>query len=146
MKKPLLIIIAVICVIVGCKVDEAGFPNATNSLLLGTWYVKATVSIDPILGSDTTTSYTSKDYYIFNSNNTVKASTSQPDTVVTTRYSYLNTGSSSQIIFADVYDSGTSTFTISKLTADSLIMSTIITATAGANTSTIPVIYKLARK
>jgi len=145
MKKPILILILVACIIAGCKVDEAGFPKvSTNTLLVGTWYIKAAINNQPGYPADTVTSFTSKDYFMFNSDNTVKLSYSFPDTSATTRYSYTNSTSGQQVVVGGSTDN--TIYTIDKLTTDSLIMSWTITVTFGSLTTSIPSNYKLAHK
>jgi hypothetical protein len=150
MKKPLYVLIALICVIAGCKIDEAGIPQAqSNSLLLGTWFVKSAITVDPVYGTSTQLGFTLQDFYTFNKDNTIKVSTSLPASVASSRYSYMSNASSQTINILDVGDSGFTTYTIDKLTTDSLIMTTNIVATAfGTITTTTvtPLTYKLARK
>jgi len=150
MKKLLLIAIALISVIAGCKIDEAGVPTQTpNSLLVGTWFIKSTTSVDPVYGASTVTSYTTKDYYKFNSDFTINASSSQPDTVITGHYSYTNNASGQSIIIGGATASGFTTYTVNKLTTDSLIMATTITIISYGTTITtsyIPLTYKFAHQ
>lgn len=150
MKKPLYILIALICVIAGCKIDEAGIPQAqSNPLLIGTWFVKSAITVDPVFGTITQLGFTLQDYYTFNKDNTIKVSTSAPASVESSRYSYMNNTSSQIINISDVGDSGFTTYTIDKLTTDSLIMTTnIVTTVFGTTTTTTvtPLTYKLAHR
>jgi len=162
MKKHLLFIAALIFAIAGCKIDTAGLPQAQkNPLLIGQWYLKSTSSTDPSSGiTDVYSAYTAKDFYTFNNDNTLQYSSSSPDTVFKSRYSYTDVSSIEKVIIGAAPDF--STYTINKLTADSLIMSTIFTASVsitgsvsgggttvtGSNSAdlSVPVIYKFARK
>ncbi|MBC7399226.1 MAG: hypothetical protein H7289_04715 [Mucilaginibacter sp.] len=138
MRRPLPIMILLVSIITGCKPDDSGFDqNAVNnskSLLPGMWFVKA-----QIISGDTVKSFTAKDYYIFNIDNTFKYSSSSPDKVVDGRY----TSTYQKLSFgADAKDN----YTISKLTADSLIMYSTISGSAGGAVTVDKLIYKLARK
>jgi len=162
MKKPLLILIALICAIAGCKIDEAGIPKKqSNQLLNGKWFLKASIATDPTTGAtDLESYYTAKDYYVFNNDNSLNYSSSFPDTTINTRYSYTNSSSGQHIFIGEGSD--ITNITINKLTADSLIILTSIdasisgsiTVTSGSGTTgtsssasiSIPVTYKLARK
>jgi hypothetical protein len=149
-KRYLFILVAFAAIgayISGCKIDTTGIPNVqTNPLLIGNWYVKATITVGS-LSNDTVTSYTAKDYYTFNKDNTVKVSTSLPDTVQTTHYTYTTTASGQQIVIANGgAASNFTTYTISKLSADSLVMASTIQVVANNQTTYIPLIYKLAHK
>jgi len=150
MKKLLLIIIALVSVIAGCKIDEAGIPTQTsNSLLVGTWFIKSTTSVDPVYGASTVTSYTALDYYKFNSDFTINESSSQPDTVINSHYSYTNDVSGQKIVIGGAYSGSFTTYTVNKLTTDSLIMATTIVITSYGTTTTtsyIPLTYKFAHQ
>jgi hypothetical protein len=131
-------------ILAGCKLDESGFNQSavhgSKSLLPGMWFVKTQIiSGDPVFGSDTVTAFTAKDYYIFNIDNTFKYSSSYPDKLVNGRY----TSTSQKISFGPNVEDN---FTISKLTADSLIMYTTISGSAGGAVTVDKLTYKLARK
>jgi hypothetical protein len=144
MKKPYLLIILLAGIITGCKLDNSGFDqtavNNSKSLLPGMWFVKTQIiSGDPVFGNDTVTSFTAKDYYIFNIDNTFKYSSSYPDTLINGRY----TSTYQKISFGpDAEDN----YTISKLTADSLIMYSTISGSAGGAVTVDKLTYKLAHK
>jgi hypothetical protein len=145
MKRTLHVILAIGAGIIGgCKLDNSGVDqNAANnskSLLPGMWFVKTQItSRDPVFGSDTVTSFTAKDYYIFNIDNTFKYSSSNPETVISGRY----TSTYQKISFGpDAEDN----YTISKLTADSLIMYSTTSGSAGGVVTVDKLTYKLARK
>lgn len=131
-------------ILVGCKPDGSGLDQSavygSKALLPGMWYMKAQIIAgDPVLRSDTITAFTAKDYYIFNIDNTFKSSSSNPDKLINGRY----TSASQKISFGpDAKDN----FTISKLTADSLIMYTTISEAAGGAVTANKLTYKLARK
>jgi len=147
MKISLLITLVLICAIAGCKIDESRLPQKTaiNPLLIGAWYIKAAVNTHPGLTPDTVTSFTAKDYFMFNGDYTVKASSSQPDTSTTTHYIYQSNVSGQQIIIGNT-SNGFTTYTIDKLTTDSLIMDWTLSITVGTATTSIPITYKLAHK
>jgi hypothetical protein len=151
MKISLLIALVLICAIAGCKIDESGLPQIqSNSSLYGTWLVKAVTTITPAQPPYpetiyTETDFTANDFFMFNNDNTVKISLSNPSEVVTSRYSYVSNASGQVITMPDPKDGTNDTYVIQKLTKDSLVMSTTITATSSpTNTVIYPVIYKLA--
>jgi hypothetical protein len=132
----------------GCKLDEAGFNQSststtttgtTNSQLIGMWFIKLTIQKDAIIGTTTNVSFTANDYFLFNSDNTVKVSYSNPAVVATGTYSY---NATNKTLTMGNHDD-TDTYTVNKLTADSLIITTTITATAGTSTTTGTLTYKL---
>lgn len=132
MKKPLLIIISLFFAITGCKIDEAGLPKkslATNSgSLVGMWFLKTQITVGTAFGipiNDTETSFTNQDYFMFNSDKTVKVSqASSTPPASTGNYTYVN-----KILTISNTDGG-GIFTVDKLTADSLIMHTSISVPA----------------
>ncbi len=145
--------LVLICTIAGCKIDKSGLPQIqSNQLLYGTWLVKAVITVSPAQGpypemSSTETDFTANDFYMFNSDNTVKISLSNPAEVLNSRYSYISNASGQEIIFPGPKDGTNNNFVNQKLTKDSLIMSTTFTITIGittTNTVVYPVIYKLA--
>ena len=153
MKKACLIILILTCFIAACKVDESGLPQKqTNSLLIGTWYVKTVVSTepsDPNYGVYTESDFTNKDYFKFNSDNTATVSYSQPDTAATANYSYVNNASGQKITIGNASDLGI--YIVNKLTADSLVMTTTSTISEVLNgketlLATTYLTYKLAHK
>jgi hypothetical protein len=130
MKKPILILLAFVFAMAGCKLDEAGFnqkstPDATTGgALVGMWFIKTQITTGTALGfpiNDTETTFTANDYYLFNSDNTVKVSTVDKG-VGSGTYSY---NAATKKLTISNADSG-GIFTVSKLTADSLVMSTAI--------------------
>jgi hypothetical protein len=138
MKRPLPIMILLASIITGCKPDESGFDqsavNDSKSLLPGMWFVKT-----QIISGDTVKSFTVKDYYIFNIDNTFKYSSSNPDKLINGRY----TSTYQKISFGPNAEDN---YTISKLTADSLIMYATISGSAGGAVTVDKLTYKLARK
>jgi hypothetical protein len=140
MKKPFLIIMALFCVITGCKIDEAGLPKkssaTTSGSLVGMWFIKTQITVGTALGmpiNSTSTGFTNQDYYIFNSDKTFKTSdaTSTPTEVSTGSYTYAN-----RLLTLSNAD-GIGTFTIDKLTADSLIMHTSVSVPALATATDV---------
>jgi hypothetical protein len=148
MKKTLLFILVIACFVVGCKLDESGFKQSsgdgsTSISLLGAWFIKSQITLDdPVFANDTVNTFNEKDYYLFNSDNSFKYSSSYPDTVLAGKYAY--TAATQKLSFGpDAEDS----YTITKLTADSLILSGTISGQAGNGPITVDrIIYKLARK
>ncbi|MES2378068.1 MAG: hypothetical protein V4553_15880 [Bacteroidota bacterium] len=139
MKRTLHIIFAIGAGIIGgCKLDNSGLDqsggNNAKPLLPGMWFVKAQIT-----SGDTIKSFTAKDYYIFNIDNTFKYSSSYPDKLINGRY----TSTSQKISFGPNTEDN---YTISKLTADSLIMYSTISGSAAGAVTGDKLTYKLARK
>lgn len=130
MKKHFLILLALVCLIAACKLDESGFnqnsangSTDTSGSIVGMWFIKSQRTTGTILGietDNTETNFTTQDYYLFNSDNTVKFSSADSIAPATSTYNYNATAK--KLIIAN--DGGT--FTISKLTKDSLIMKTLV--------------------
>jgi hypothetical protein len=149
MRKSLLFVAFVSFIVIGCKLDPPdltlkytisnpiGSNNGSNGPLLGTWFVKASIVAD----SPAVTSFTAKDYYLFNSDYSVKYSSSFPDTLINAKYAY-NAALKKLSFGPDPED----TYTINKLTTDSLIMSSIVTITVNSIDTILPITFKLARK
>ncbi|TSJ42751.1 copper resistance protein NlpE [Mucilaginibacter corticis] len=138
MKKPLLFIAIIASVIIGCKLDESGFnkssapgtntstPN-TNASIVGMWFVKTQITKGSALGiaiDDTTTTFTPKDYFTFKSDKTFIYSEADSASVTTGTYNY-NASAKTLALTNDV-----GTFTVNKVTADSLILGTHISIPA----------------
>jgi len=141
MKKPLLFIAIITCIVVGCKLDESGFPKGPG-LLVNKWYLKEiSVYNDPYLGSYDTVGFTTRDYYNFKSDKTFEFSSSGPDTLLSGKYNY--DAFSGRIIFTTAEPD---TAYVLKLTADSLLLLSEISASAGGNTTTDKTIYRYALK
>jgi hypothetical protein len=138
MKKILVMIIA-LGTMTGCKKNDT--KKADEATFIGKWYVK-TVVTSGTLGNSTNTSFTDQDYYLFKSDNTVNISKSTPAVTAILNYSYINEASGQSIMLsnADRID----LYKISKLTTDSLVMTTTgnLYSSSMTNTST----YRLARK
>lgn len=137
MKRPFLIIILLVCIIAGCKKDEA--QKEAEVTVLGKWYVKYTNTTGGV-SAGTNTSFTANDYYLFNADKTVNISQSTPTAVSSTlAYSYVNDASGKKITLSNA--DRTTIYNVGKLTVDSLIMTSVA---SGGITSTTT--YKLARK
>lgn len=152
MRKTTFIVLTLIAIITGCKVDEAGFPEKStpDKLLVGKWFVKSllfSASIDGTeIGTNTNEGYTAKDYYIFNADNTYSVSQSVITVVSTGNYSYSSTSAGKKIVMGAGNGYPGITFTISKLTADSLVLVNSTTITANGSTSTTNSTYKFAHQ
>lgn len=145
MKKTLLFIAIVVSAAIGCKLDNAGFPKGPISpgLLVNKWYLKKmSVYNDPYLGSYDTAGFTTRDYYNFKSDKTFEYSSSEPDTIVSGKYTY--NAAHNNIIFSTT--DGLDTATVIKLTADSLLLRTIISGDAGAGVTIDTTIFRYALK
>jgi hypothetical protein len=140
MKRHFLIIISLIGIITGCKLDDGGFTknslnnsttNAPSSLLIGKWFARAVIATDPVTGIGIEKDSTSQDYYKFNTDNTVEIS-SPPDSTYIGHYTYVNP----KLTMGDA--NGSSIWTVLKLTTDSLVISTTDTlyVTIGNTTKT----------
>jgi hypothetical protein len=152
MKRHLLIIIALFCVLTGCKLDEDGFKQnstppvaivgTTNSLLTGMWFVKSTAQASSPLGNlidiGASTAYTANDYFIFKSDNTVNVSTSYAGSSTGT-YSY----NSDTKILTMAGNGETDEYTVNQLTANSLIMTFKVEITVNNSVSYTYLTYKL---
>jgi len=145
MKKVIPFLVALIGMVVGCKVDQTGVPTITNNTTLnGTWFLKSVI-INGVTGNtptapDTLSSFTSNDFYKFTATNTYTASTSSPLAVYTGNYSLL-TSSGVQTLNISAPGgspaSGFTAYTVNKLSTDSLILyNSVSTTTAGVTTTT----------
>jgi hypothetical protein len=147
MKKTLLILSVLICTLAGCKLDEDGFKQSSvndQSLLYNQWFVKTVTSFTPSipqLGTDVETNFTTKDYYIFNKDNTYTYSLSNPGYQFSGTYSY-NATAKTLSFGPDIEDQ----FKITKLTTDSLIIVGTGSATVNNTTTYTTITYKLALK
>jgi len=144
MKKPLLFIAIITCVAIGCKLDDTGFPKGpgVSSLLVNKWYLKKiSVYNDPYYGSYDTAGFTNRDYYSFKSDKTFEYSSSGPDTLLSGKYTY--DAATKRIIFTT---EELDTAYVIKLTTDSLLLQSEISASSGGNTTTDKTIYRYAPK
>jgi hypothetical protein len=129
MKKPVIIIVALVIAIAGCKVDSSGLPGgatASNaSLLLGKWYLKSQATVGTAFGlsvSGNETDFTSQDFYIYNKDQTVAYSEITAGNGTGTG-SYTYNASTQQLTLIDPTSQTTAAYTVLKLTADSLVYS-----------------------
>lgn len=138
MKRPILIVIALVCIITGCKLDEAGFKQSStlpNTALVGMWFVKYVDSHDPRTGTYRDTVNTDKDYFMFSSDHSVQISTSYTDTISTGKYAYYP--ANKKLVITNAADpSEIDTWAVKKLTADSLVMSIKAYITLGSGNNT----------
>jgi hypothetical protein len=140
-KRTCLIIIAAFCAIVSCKTDQTGLPTpSSNKAIVGTWFLKEEIVGGIIQGfvstPDTIKGYTTSDYYKFNANNQVYVSTSgslKPDTV---NYSFNSTPTSQTLVVGGFTSTGFTTYSVNKLSVDSLILFNTVTATSQGVTIT----------
>ncbi|HTH82664.1 MAG TPA: hypothetical protein VL490_06995 [Mucilaginibacter sp.] len=129
MKKTLLVLIVLIYTLAGCKLDEAGFKqNSTNNdgavitgNLVGMWFWRQQITTGTAFGvpiNSNITSFTPNDYFMFNSDNTVKMS-SKDDGVVSGNYVFDAVAKTVTISNSNTNDG---VYTVKKLTADSLVL------------------------
>jgi len=132
---------AAFCAVVGCKIDETGLPKPTdNTAIVGTWFLKEEIVGGIIQGfvstPDTLKGFTTSDYYKFNANNQAYVSTSgslKPDTV---NYSLSLTPTSQTLVVGGHTSTGFISYTVNKLSKDSLILFNTVTATSQGVTIT----------
>ncbi len=136
----------------GCKLDEAGFPKdaLTSGTITGTWFIKKQTTSGTVLGiafpATTTTDFTATDYYRFNTDKSVVFSQSNPTTVTSGTYIYTKNGTT-HTLFVDNPGADASfdnSFTIAKLTTDSLVLTTTVSVPALSTETNITL--RLARK
>ena len=141
MRKPLLFITLITYFAIGCKLDAPTDLIGNSSLLVsGKWYLKKmSVYNDPYYGSYDTTAFTNKDYYIFKADNSFDYSSSQPDTLLSGKYTY--SSANKRIIFIT---QGLDTANVVKLTKDSLLLQSQLEASAGGPTTIDKIIYRYA--
>ncbi|HEY0244239.1 MAG TPA: hypothetical protein VGC01_01640 [Mucilaginibacter sp.] len=142
MKKSIFILIAVVIVIIGCKIDKTGIPAPTsNTTLNGTWYLKSEIIITNFAGfaeyPEIITNFTTKDFYKFNPDFTVNISSSDTTGTITNYYSFNTTSSGQTIVIGNASTPAGINYTVNKLTKDSLVMNNIINeANSGINVIT----------
>jgi hypothetical protein len=137
MKKHFLIIIMLISVLAGCKLDEAGFKqnsvkpvdgnNQTDGSIVGMWFLQTQHTVGKALGFpiDEISAGTANDYYLFNADGTVKISTAD-DGIVNGTYTY-DSGSKK----LSVTNNGqTITFSIATLNATTMVINTSVSVPA----------------
>ncbi len=147
MKKYLLPLIVTVIMAAGCKLDESGFPKPGENLILGKWYTKSTTTYTPAqngipANTYTYTDFTENDYLSFSSN-TVTMSESFTNSTSTFKYSV---NGSTLILTSNDSPPETETQTVAKLTADSLVLVSNGTASAGGPTTNFIVTERYARK
>ena len=135
MKIYIFILIALISVIAGCQIDKTGIPVRTNNATLnGTWYLKSEIIATTFDGypeiPDNITSFTTKDFYKFNPDFTVNISSSYTSGTITNYYSFNTTPTGQTIIIGDTSTPAGISYTVTKLTKDSLVMNNIINQTS----------------
>jgi hypothetical protein len=142
MKNPILILIALITLFVGCKIDVAGVPQSTNNTMLnGTWYLKSKIT-DNFVGAfasppDTAKNFTKNDFYTFNADNTVNYASSSNTTIQKNYYSLTTTTSGQTLTIGSAAGGAGNAYTVNKLSIDSLILFTTTTTTpSGVSTTT----------
>jgi len=142
MKKSILIIIALISISMSCKVDQSGVPKLTNNTTLnGTWILRSEI-INGFSGStaakpDTITHFPQKNYYTFNSDNTVIYLSPASTAVNTNYYSVLTIAGSQTLTLGTSAGGAGLAYTVNKLSADSLILyNTAIATTSGVTATT----------
>ena len=140
MKKPVIIITALVALMAGCKIDTTGLPGASGSnaaLLIGKWFIKSQGTTITGLGapvSNTVSNFTSQDFYIFNKDQSVNYSeVTVGNGVGNGSYSYDATAQTLTLIDPNGVSA---TANVSKLTADSLVYSITVNFQA-LNTQTI---------
>lgn len=145
MKKYLLIFIGVV-VLAGCRLDEAGFPKAGQVSILGKWYNKSTTTYTPpqngfLLYVNVDNNFTSSDYVQFGTNTATRSITGAG--TGTFKYTY----SGSTLTLTSTTDpTDIQTNTVSKLTADSLVLVSTAVVTAGTVVNTSTITERYARK
>jgi hypothetical protein len=146
MKKYLQPLAIIIMMVAGCKLDEAGFPKPGENLILGKWYNKSTTTYTPpqnglLLSVSIDNNFTSSDYIQFSGNTVTKSMTG----LGTGTLNYTISGSTLTLTSTtDPTDIETST--ISKLTADSLVLVSTFSLTAGTVVNTSTITERFARK
>lgn len=144
MKKPFLIIIAIICLLTSCKLDEAGFNQ--NSLktsnfsgtIVGMWYLKSAHSVGTALNIpiDVTDTGTLQDYYLFKSDNTVDVSTAD-DGITSGTYTYDPSTKKLNV----TKDGETEVIVLSALTSDTMVLAFNVSVPALATSLSITATY-----
>jgi len=147
MKKYLLPLIVTVMMFAGCKLDEAGFPKGDESLILGKWYNKSTTTFTPTQNGIPASTYT---YVDFTTNDHISftssgATISESFTNSVTTFKYSVSGSTLTLTSNDTPPE-IETQTITKLTADSLVLVSNGTADAGGPVTTFTVTDRYARK
>lgn len=146
MKKYLLLLLCVVA-LAGCRLDEAGFPKEGEISILGKWYNKSTTTFTPAqngvpANSYTFTTFTANDYISFTSNIATK---SESFSDIVTPYKYTLAGSTLSLT-SDAFPGEVDIQTITKLTADSLVLTSNGSAIGGPITTTFIVTERYARK
>ena len=127
MKKPVLVLIVILC-ICSCKLDDVGLPQITNNKALdGLWYLKSEIiggtTGGVALQPDTLAGFTTNDYINFNSDNTVNISISGPPvSVYNSYYSFNSTIYGQTIVVGSLTNPAGTSYTVNKFTADTLIL------------------------
>lgn len=147
MKKYLLPLVAIVIMFAGCKLDEAGFPKPGDNLILGKWYNKSSTTFTPAQNGASAHSFTYVDFtvndYISFTSSTATVSEGFTNSVRSFKYSI--SGTSLNLTSNDTPPE-TETQTITKLTADSLVLVSNGTADAGGPVTTFIVTDRYARK
>ncbi|MEO8887261.1 MAG: hypothetical protein ABI367_14440 [Mucilaginibacter sp.] len=129
MKKYLVLLTIIIVFLGGCKLDEAGFPIAGSSLLIGKWYNKSTTTYTPpqnggVVSFTINNNYTTSDYLLFDVGTVTASIIGLP----TNTYKYVYQGSTLTLT-SNVDPTNIETSTVQKLTADSLVLVSTATIT-----------------
>ena len=141
MKKPVIIIVALVTIMAGCKIDTAGLPGASTTnagLLIGKWYLKSETTVGTAFGlaiSNNETDFTSQDFYIFNKDQSLNISeVTAGNGVGVGSYSY--DAANLKLTLTD--PNGTSlTADVKKLTADSLVYAMTVSVPALSTQTTV---------
>jgi hypothetical protein len=127
MKKHILFLALLAGIFAGCQVDKTGVPQLSNNTTLnGTWYLKSEV-IDSFSNNtantpDTITSFTTNDFYKFNTDNTVVYATTAAPAPITSYYSLLTNAGIQTLTIGSPAGGAGYPYTVNKLTKDSLIL------------------------
>lgn len=146
MKKYLLSLLVAVIMFAGCKLDEAGFPKKGENLILGKWYNKSTTTYTPpqnglLLSVSVDNNFTSSDYIQFSANTVTRSMTGLG--TGTLNYTY----SGSTLTLTSTTDpTDIQTNIVSKLTADSLVLVSTFSLTAGTVVNTSTITERFARK
>lgn len=141
MKKPVIIITALVALMAGCKIDTTGLPGASTTnagLLIGKWFIKSQVTTITGLGapvSSTISNFTSQDFYIFNKDQSVNYSeVTVGSGIGNGSYSYDATAQALTLIDPNGVSA---TANVSKLTTDSLVYAITVTFQALNSQTTV---------
>ena len=142
MKRPLLLMLLLCAMITGCKKSSTQ-PDEVTATIVGKWYIKTLVNTGGI-NQGTFTAFTDQDTYIFSADNVVNISNSGQGITAVMNYTY-SKAPAQQVVISN--SDRADTYSIIKLTTDSLVMRNTLSTVFGQPlmTNNTP-LYRLARK